>query len=491
VFGTQSAVAVIFTPYLIGWLGIGVFGLIPLANALASYASVFTVSIQGSVGRFLTIAVRRGDEREAEEVFNTAFWVTLALVVVLIPILGTLSYFGPALFHVPKGMDDAVRWFFAVSFAAYLVDVLRGIFMTAGVSANRLDLQNIAPLAEIVIRPALTVLMFLTGTVSVVVVAWGWFVGAVCALSIGIIVWRRLAPGMAIRVSAFSRSGLVRMWGTSAWMMVSQAGTLLFLAVDMVIANVVLGAEVAGAYGAVLVWSTFLRGTATAASSVVTPVALAAHAVGDEKHMTQLMRGSVRLMGLAVGLPVFLVAGLSRDILLLWLGPQFVRMAPVLIVLVGHLVVNLSVLPLFGLQLAKNTVKVPGIVTLAAGITNVSLALWLAGRLPDGLGIAMAGAIVLTLKNALFTPFYAARVQGVPLLTYFRELPVPLMLTAAFGSLAYGASVMGASSTILGVLLVSLGLGVSYALVGWRVLGAQERRFVTEVLPWIRPAGTT
>lgn len=483
VFGVQTLVAVLFTPYLIRYLGVAVFGLIPLANSLASYASVFTLSIQGSVGRYLTIAVRQGDRRGAESVFNTAFWLMLGVVVALLPIFLAVSYFAPLLFNVPPGLDNVARWFFVIAFAAYLVDVLRGVFMTAGVSANRLDLQNIAPFAEIVIRPILTIALFGIGLTSVVIVSAGWFLGAVVALVISVVVWRRLAPGIQIRVGAFSLAKLREMVPTGGWMMVSQAGTLMLTAVDVVIANRMLGAAVAGAYGAVLVWSAFLRGVATAASGVVTPVALRAHAEGDEARLTELMRSSVRLMGLAVGLPVFLVGGLSVDLLLLWLGPAFVAMAPVLAVLVGHLVVNLAVLPLFSLQLTKNAVRVPGLVTLACGVVNVILAIALANTFPAGLGIAMAGALVLTAKNAIFTPLYAARVQGVGPMTYVRELPVPVVLTAAFWGAARAASLQGWSSSALGFIAVSTILALAYIGVAWRTLGGSERRFLAELLP--------
>jgi len=322
------------------------------------------------------------------------------------------------------------------------------------------------------------------------VVSVGWLLGAVVALAISVVVWRWLAPGIRIRLAAFSRSKLRDMVPTGGWMMVSQAGTLMLTAVDVVIANRLLGPAVAGAYGAVLVWGAFLRGVATAASGVVTPVALKAHAEGDEARITELMRGSVRLMGLAVGLPVFLVGGLAADLLRIWLGPAFVPMAPVLAVLVGHLVVNLAVLPLFSLQLTKNAVKIPGLVTLACGVVNVFLAVALATAFPNGLGIAMAGALVLTAKNAIFTPLYAARVQGVGPMTYVRELPMPVLLTAAFWALAHFASLQGWSRSIAGFMAVSIALSLMYVAVAWRTLGSSERRFLAELLPWGRQAAT-
>jgi len=66
-----------------------------------------------------------------------------------------------------------------------------------------------------------------------------------------------------------------------------------------------------------------------------------------------------------------------------------------------------------------NRVKVPGLVTLAVGVFNLALALFLAKVLGWGLyGLAGAGAISLTLRRFVFTPLYVAAVLHQPYRTY-------------------------------------------------------------------------
>jgi len=109
-------------------------------------------------------------------------------------------------------------------------------------------------------------------------------------------------------------------------------------------------------------------------------------------------------------------------------------------------------MPLFPIQTATNHVRVPGILMLIMGLANVGLAVALAIRSGLGyIGIAIAGAIVLTAKNTLFTPFYAARNLKLPWYTFY-----PSLIKGAVGFAVVG----------LGTYLMSL----SWALTSWSKL---------------------
>ena len=57
-----------YTPYLIGRLGISDFGFIPLSMTVVSYMSIFTLSINSSVSRFMTVAMIRNDANPCDSV---------------------------------------------------------------------------------------------------------------------------------------------------------------------------------------------------------------------------------------------------------------------------------------------------------------------------------------------------------------------------------------------------------------------------------------
>jgi membrane protein EpsK len=103
-----------------------------------------------------------------------------------------------------------------------------------------------------------------------------------------------------------------------------------------------------------------------------------------------------------------------------------------LFVLGFHLCINLSMQPLYALPLAADRVKVPGIFALAIGLANVLLALLLAGHLGWGLyGLAIPGALMLTIRHLVFTPLYGAHILKQPAATFYSEV-IPTLLATGF-----------------------------------------------------------
>jgi membrane protein EpsK len=124
-----------------------------------------------------------------------------------------------------------------------------------------------------------------------------------------------------------------------------------------------------------------------------------------------------------IALPIGLVCGFSQPLLRIWLGPAFEPLAPLLLLMCLPLCVNLAVLPLFNIQMATNHVRLPGILTCVMGLGSLGLALLLAGPVGWGMyGVAVAGAVMLTAKNLVFTPLYAAHTLGLSTGTFYREI---------------------------------------------------------------------
>jgi len=133
---------------------------------------------------------------------------------------------------------------------------------------------------------------------------------------------------------------------------------------------------------------------------------------------------------------------------------------------------------------ATNRVKVPGIVTLLMGLGNLGLALVLAGPMHWGLyGIAAAGAIMLTLKNVLFTPVYAAHVIGQPYGSFLRELGP---IVAVTGITIIAARVLASAWGITGWFELAAASLILSALYGLAVLqlalSREERAMLINIL---------
>jgi len=174
-------------------------------------------------------------------------------------------------------------------------------------------------------------------------------------------------------------------------------------------------------------------------------------------------------MALLVG--VF--CGSAKEVLTIWLGPQFAPLAPV---------ASYSPLPdrrprcyaAWNAMLAVGKIKVPAIVTLVMGAGNVVLGFMLARRM-GLMGIAVSGCVMLMLRNAVFTPWYLSGICRIGLWKFWRELGIGAVYGGAIYMISIGVIkwISPDSMSMLAIsLLLSAGLGALLLL----PLGLRELR---------------
>jgi membrane protein EpsK len=238
--------------------------------------------------------------------------------------------------------------------------------------------------------------------------------GACLSIFGGFFFWRFLIPQLRISMASCNLAALQEMLSMGGWVSVSTVGTILFLGVDLLVVNRMFGPDACGQYAAVLQWSTLLRTFATTIAGVFGPTILFYYAQQDRDGLVLYSRRAVKFVGLLIGIPTAIISGFSAPLLRIWLGPSFVALAPLMVVLTAPLAVNLAYLPLHSICMATNKVRIPGLVQLAAGAANLALAILLASLPSLGMyGVAIAGAVVLCLRNIVFTPIYAAHILGI------------------------------------------------------------------------------
>jgi len=164
---------------------------------------------------------------------------------------------------------------------------------------------------------------------------------------------------------------------------------------------------------------------------------------------------------------------------------EYSYLAPLMILLTVHLMLNLAVLPLFSINMAYNKVRVPGIVSLIMGVGNFALAMVLSLFSGWGYyGVAVAGAIVLTFKNAIFTPWYATRVMGIGAHTFTKAIFPGILAGFLVIGLAFSLNFILALSKLIPLLITSGILSCLYIFLMWRIgLSKSERNLFGSYLP--------
>ncbi len=469
-----------YTPYLIAHLGVSAYGLVPLAGSVTSYMTVLTTALNDAISRFLTIDLAKKDLDAANRTFNTAIVSSLIVIALLLPVALVISWFGPQIFNIPPGHEQDAQWLLLLSTMTFLTTTFASTFAVSSYAQHRFDLRLLVNTVRLGAQLVTVVLLFNLLTPSLWQAGLGMLVSAFLLLLGHRELWRKLTPELTLKLGLFDQPLLKQFMAFSGWVLVNSMGAMLFLNIDLIVANLIFGPEVAGRYGAVVIFPSVLRAVAGTANAVLVPIVMTLYAQGNLSGLARFSRLSVKSMGLMVALPIGLLCGLGKPLLTVWLGPEFSDLSPLVVALVAHLCINLAVSPLFSLQVATNKVRVPALVTLAMGLANaalaVSLSLWTGWGY---ISIAIAGAIVLIMKNALFTPLYNARILGLSWWAFLPALGTSVVGCLSAGAMAYlislNWSLTGWVQLISACALVSVAYLVAVFFLG---LSADDRRFL-------------
>jgi membrane protein EpsK len=483
--GLSLLVGVWYVPFLVRHLGPAAYGLIPLSTSLTGYMALITLALNSAVGRYLTIALEKKEHSRANLIFNTSFWGNLALTAALLVPAALGVIYLDRLINIPAGFSAEARWLFVGTAAAFLLNEIKTPFDVSSFSRNRFDLRNLVTISELLTRVGLVVLLFYVLQPRVSYVGFAILCGTAVSTLGAIWLWKVLTPTLRLRPRDFDREVLRNLANTGGWVIINQIGAILYLQIDVLVANRLFGPEQSGKFAAMLQLPYLIRLLGTTVAGVFSPTVLYYFARNDVDGLMVFLRRTIKCMGFMLALPIGLLCGFSEPLLRLWLGPGFSEFSPLLFLMAAHLCINVAVLPLLGLQLAANRMKTPAVVTIVMGLVNLVLALLLAAPVGWGLyGIAAAGAIMLTAKNVFFTPAYAAHVLGKPWASFARELGLIVAVTVGTILLCRGALMFGPVTGWIQLAGISFIISIFYVAAAYRFfLNPEERGMLLRMLP--------
>jgi O-antigen/teichoic acid export membrane protein len=473
-----------FIPYLIDHLGVASYGIVPLAASITTYMALMTLSLINSSGRYLSIAYNRRDFSTANEVFNSSLVMVLAASLLIAVISAVIVAYVPALFDIPAGQETAARWLFGFIALSFILNTVSSVFALSTFTHNRVDLRNTVQFITRFVRVISVVVLFNLFPDNLGFVGLGTALAALVGLGGDVYFWRRLTPEIKIHLRDFNWPRVRELFSLSSWMVIDQVGALLLRNIDLIVINVVLGAAFGGIYGPFLQITAYLGALAEVIANATIPLVMIQYAKRNFEQLRCRMEQAVRLLGLFMALPVGLLAGVARPFLGLWLGETYASYAGILVVMVVPMALQLAVRPLFPIQVAYNKVKIPGLVTLFAGMVNTVLAVILARKF-GLIGVPLSVVIVITLKNVLFTTIYVAHILEQPWWLFWRSLLAPLVSTLLVSGVTYAVATITNVNTWVGLLatlaLLSLVyLGAIFAF----VMNDEDRALLLELIPW-------
>lgn len=423
-------------PYIIKHIGIEAYGFVPLTQQIVNYFTIITIAVTSVLGRFMLLAISNGDNYRANEYFNSALVVALWIIGIVTILISLMTCYLNYLIVIPNELLWDVQLSFLLNAAVFLFSFLNSIFGVIFFVKNRLDYNSSISIFSQFIR-AITIISLLTFLLPHIWhISFASIMASAVSSVVTIVAFKRMPSNISIKLSSYNVERLKELLSTGSWVSINWVGSILFLQIDLLVANWLVGPKISGEYAALLQFSIVLRMLSGSIASVFSPRLVSIYSTGDIEQLTKYAKQAVRITGFLMAVPIGIVCGLSQSLLYVWLGSSFVSLSWLLVLLTFHLVFNLAVQPLFALQTAMIHLKYPAIITIILGVVNFLVALLL-GYHYGIWGIATAGAIVLTAKNIIFTPIYTAMKLRKSTNIFLKEIGYSVVIMVFVSAMTY------------------------------------------------------
>jgi O-antigen/teichoic acid export membrane protein len=480
------AIGIWYTPFMLAHLPESVYGLIPLATSLTNYLSVIMTMISGSVSRYVTADLSRGDVAAANATFNSFVFGGLKLLGVLFVGVCVFCYYLPL--RVPPGYERKASWLFLAILGSFLINSYGSCFETAIWASNRFEIRSMIEIAAMVVRNGCVVLLFLFTMPDLWQVAVAVPLAAVFQISMQYLAWKRLTPELRIDKAAQTPAKQKLIYSVGGWMLMAHIGNQLMLSSDLLLVNRYFGTIFNAKYGVIILWSTILRSLFSTLGFLILPSLVAYEATGELTTLVTLVTKSVRIMGMMISTAAGVLCGLALPILTAWLRKPWVdEIAPITWFILIPLMFEISVISLSTILIAPERVRRYSLTSMATGVSTVILSLLLLTYTDLGIyGIALSAGSMSILRNAILYSIQAT--SGLPVPWYhFLRLHTPQMVR--FGGAASLAALAGFlihPASRLSVILTVTGVAMILLVVNYLTLNREDRSVLDRFLEPVR-----
>jgi len=482
-FILNISVGLLLVPYLIKYLGIAAYGLIPLAMIFTDYINIINVSINSAVGRFFLIEIQNNNWKKANTIFNSAFWGVLMLIVIQTPLLIYIIAQLNDIIDIPKGILIDATYLFILTFAGYLISLVSSILNTSMFAINRLDLSRKVDVVRVTTRLVIIVLLFNLRTPSLLSVGIANIIAALGAFLYSFYWNRKLTPELHFSFKSFCFSTLKSLYSMGGWIILNQVGYLLFVKVDMLLINKLMGSQFSGEYAALIQWNILIRTLAGILSGILVPVIITFYAKKEFVKMQSYVNFSIKHISLMLIIICSIISGFSKPILLLWLGDEYVSKFLVLIVMTLPLAFSMGTLSTLAVNKAHNKVATPGIVTLCAGLLNFIINYQLLKSGYGYLSVALVGGSILLLKNLFFSTMYSANVMKIPWLSFLKDIPLNFVFLVFIFTLMFAYNEYYSITTLLELIVsISISLLLIILLLYFSIINKKDKERINKII---------
>lgn len=432
-FLSNIIITITITPFLIKYLGLDVYGIIPLAIFFTFYISVITQALTSAINRYFTIATQKGNLEESNEIFNTSLCIISSYIVIQLLLLYYPITKIDGIISVPSGNEDSAKILFFCILLGFSLSLVSSIFSVTLYSKNRIDIILLITIVKNILRFILIIAFFKLGYINIYIFGISFIIAELLALIYYITIYKNYAAFLHISIKYFRKNKVKELLSFSSWLFIDQIGYLIFVKSDLLLVNKLQGSSANAEYAIASQFSDLLRSLAGLIGGVLGPVIMILYSKNKMDEIKLIAHFFMKLISYLISIPIILICTFTSEILEIWLGSGFEELKYLIWLITLPLIINLSVIPLLSINVAFNKVKIPSLLNFILGTVGCIISLFIFYNTSLGMySIAIGLGLALTIKNSIFIPIYASYIMNLPKLTFFN-----VHLNTLFFSLIY------------------------------------------------------
>ncbi len=430
----NSAIGLLYTPFLTRSLGQGEYGLYSLVASVVGSLTVLDLGFGNALIRYTAKYKAKGEEQKLKEMFGM-FFLIFCFVALVSLIVGAVLYFNlDTLFSrtMTAAELDKMRVMMALMIFNLAFTFVMSVYRSIVVAYERFIFQKALNLIRVVLNPLVMVFFLLLGykAITMVVLQTIFNVLTLCAD------WLYCKKKLNVKFvfTRFDTSLLKEVSLYSFWIFLNAIMDKVYWSLGQGVLGVYCGAKAVAVYGIAIQLQQMYMSFSTAISGVLLPKITSMVAVGGkDKQVSDLFIRTGRLQFAIMGFVLSGFAVFGWQFIDLWVGKEYAQayticllfFVPLLVPLIQNVGINI-------LQ-ARNQMRFRSVSYVIIALLAFGLALPLTKHY-GGVGTAFATALGLTLGQIIIMNIYYQRRVGLDICGFWREIfkmsLAPIALTA-------------------------------------------------------------
>ena len=434
-FFVGLGISFLLTPYIVNRLGAAAYGFVGLSSNIIDYTTLLTMALNSMAGRFITICYTKGDVDNANKYFSSVFYANIVVASAILIMMGCCLVYLEKIFEIPLNLITDVKLLFSLLVLNSLIGLLTNIYAIATFIKNRLELSSIRQIVGNLIRAVAIVLLF--GFLPPHI----WYIGLA-----GLILTlytsytnyrftRYLTPELRLCHTNFEISKVNRLISSGIWNTFNKLGVILGQGLDLVIANLFIGATAMGIFSISKQIPFIIIGMCGAISGVFAPPLTRLYAENNVVQFKNEINKAIRILGFATIAPLSFIYVYGDKFYELWMPSQNCNQLYLLSILCAlELSLSLPLEVIWNVFTISNKLKVSSIFLFCNHLISFLIVLTGMYLVEDVMLkliiLASTRTILGIVRSLTFLPMYGAYCVGLPLLSFYQSVFKSFIATA-------------------------------------------------------------